>query len=85
VKMREPSMTEAMKEAKIMPRGRGGEDGDGWVDFRNGVQKNTKRYMLPSKKQEARPRVKMRGLVRIRLRTEAVGRGVLVLGEVESI
>lgn len=28
VKVREPSMTEDMKEAKIMPRGRGGDEGD---------------------------------------------------------
>lgn len=60
--------------------------------FRKGVQKNTKRYMLPSKKQEARPRVKMRELVKIRLRTEEEERGAsglregeLALGEVDEV
>lgn len=59
LKRSEPSITLAMKEAKIMPRGRE------WVEgldaaFRAGVQKNTNKYMLPSKKQLARPRVRMR-------------------------
>lgn len=61
------------------------------MEFRKGVQKKTKRYMLPSKKQEARPRVKIRGLVKIRARTEEVGRGSLgvregelALGEVDE-
>lgn len=86
VKVREPSITEDMNEAKIMPRGRAGEDGDGWVDLRKGVQKKTKRYMLPSKKQEARPRVKIRGLVKIKLRAEVVGGGdLLALGEVGEV
>lgn len=73
MKISEPSMTEDMKLAKIIPRGSGGEVGDGSVALRKGVQKNTKRYMLPSKEQEASPRVKMRGLVKIKLRTEVVG------------
>lgn len=81
VKVREPSMTEDMKEAKIMPRGRGGDEGDGCVDLRKGVQKKTKRYMLPSKKQEARPRVKIRGLVKISLRADGAGGGVLEVRE----
>lgn len=85
VKIREPSMTEDMKLANIMPRGSGGDDGDGWVAFRKGVQKKTKRYMLPSKKQEARPRVKIRGLVKIRVRTELVGSGSLELWERELV
>lgn len=61
LKSNEPSMAEAMKQAKIMPRGRG------WVDvaFRAGVQKKTKRYIEPSKKQLASPRVRMRLSVKI--------------------
>lgn len=61
LKRRAPSMTDAMKQAKIMPRGREEvEDA-----LRAGVQKKTKRYMLPSKKQDARPRVRMRVSVRM--------------------
>ena len=56
--IRDPSMTEPMKQAKIMPSGRDGESAC-WVAFNAGVQKKTKRYMLPSKKQEARPMVRI--------------------------
>jgi hypothetical protein len=79
LKRREPSMTAAMKEAKIMPRGRE-EDGD--AAFRAGVQKKTKRYIEPSKKQDARPRVRMRLSVRMVLRMFLAGSawGVRVAG-----
>lgn len=55
-------MTEAIKAAKIVPNGR--ELGlvlfCECAAFKAGVQKNTKRYMLPSKKHDARPRVRIR-------------------------
>lgn len=59
---RDPAMTEPMKEAKIIPSGRSGdlESECCCAALSAGVQKNTKRYMLPSKKQDARPRVRMR-------------------------
>ena len=66
MKRSEPSMTEPMNEAKIMPKGRSGEVGGivvgraARVAFKAGVQKNTNRYMLPSKKHEASPIVRMR-------------------------
>ena len=41
--------------------------------MRAGVQKNTKRYMLPSKKQDARPRVRMRLSVKKVLRASFGG------------
>jgi hypothetical protein len=67
LKRREPSITEAMKVANIMPKGKSGEPCGklaAAAAFRAGVQKNTKRYIEPSKKQEARPRVRMRLSVR---------------------
>jgi hypothetical protein len=79
VKRREPSITDAMKDAKIIPRGKEGAAGD-WVDFKAGVQKNTKRYMEPSKKQEASPRVKIRVLVKTRFRMEGFAAGALETG-----
>lgn len=59
---REPAMTEPMKHANIMPSGKEGDWGlvRVWAALRAGVQKNTKRYMLPSKKQDARPSVRIR-------------------------
>jgi hypothetical protein len=50
------------------------------VDFKAGVQKNTNRYMEPSKKQEASPRVKIRELVNTRLRMEGFAAGALDTG-----
>ena len=80
LKSREPSITEPMKQAKIMPRGRSGDVGFGtpvilWdaAALRAGVQKKTKRYMEPSKKQEARPRVKIRLSVMMVLSTLFAG------------
>ena len=72
-------MTEAMKDANIMPSGR---EAEGDAAFRAGVQKKTKRYMLPSKKQDARPRVRMRLSVMIVLRIFLAGGtcGVRVAG-----
>lgn len=46
----------------MRPRGR--EEGDLDTAFRAGVQKNTNRYMEPSKMQEARPSVRIRGLLK---------------------
>jgi len=70
VKRREPSITEDMKEANIRPRGR--EEGLEVVALRKGVQKKTKRYIEPSKMHEARPRVRIRGLVKTTARTDLV-------------
>ncbi len=55
-----PSITEPIKQAKIMPRGSEGERTSSCAAFNAGVQKNTKRNMLPSKTQEASPSVRMR-------------------------
>jgi len=61
LKASEPSITEPMKQAKIIPSGRFADEPI-WacVAFKAGVQKNTKRYMEPSKKHEARPMVRIR-------------------------
>lgn len=80
LKSREPSITEPIKHAKIMPSGRSGDVDFGrlvilWAAaaFRAGVQKKTKRYIEPSKKQDARPRVRMRLSVMMVLRTFFAG------------
>lgn len=71
-KRRDPSMQEAMKEANIKPSGREvfGEWECVWAVKRAGVQKNTKRYIEPSKMQDARPRVRIRLSFIIVRRTE---------------
>lgn len=64
LKRRDPTITDAIKAAKIVPNG----SDVGFEEeipcecaaFKAGVQKKTNRYMLPSKKQDARPRVKIR-------------------------
>lgn len=60
LKVREPSITEAMNAANIVPKGRDVVLVCECAAFKAGVQKKTNRYMLPSKKQDARPRVRMR-------------------------
>jgi hypothetical protein len=77
---KEPSITLAIKEAKISPSGSGEECG-GKVAVNAGVQKKTKRYIEPSKKHDARPRVKMRRSVRMVRSTEFDG--VVLLDEAE--
>lgn len=75
MKRRDPSMTDAMNVANIMPRGSSVElfDCAAAAAFRAGVQKKTNRYIEPSKKQEARPRVRMRRSVRTTFRTGLAG------------
>lgn len=76
-------MTEAMKAAKTMPKGKSGIP---WrfsaaaAAFKAGVQKKTNRYMEPSKKQDARPRVRIRRSVSTILRADFAG-----IGECEPI
>lgn len=77
MKSNEPNITLAIKEAKMSPSGRGDEFG-GKVAVNAGVQKKTKRYMEPSKKHDARPRVRMRRSVRMVRSTDFV---VVVLPE----
>lgn len=61
LKAKDPSMTDPMKQANIMPKGKSGGEFEpySWAAFKAGVQKKTKRYIEPSKKQDARPRVKI--------------------------
>lgn len=70
---REPAMTDPMKQANIRPSGKSGDWASVWAAVSAGVQKNTKRYMLPSKKQDARPRVRMRLSVKKVLRASFGG------------
>jgi hypothetical protein len=58
----DPSMIELIKHANIKPKGRwvDGDTESPRVASRAGVQKNTKRYIEPSKMQDAIPSVKMR-------------------------
>lgn len=55
-------MTEAMKQAKSIPSGRSVGRGEEFnrAALSAGVQKKTKRYIDPSKKQDARPSVRIR-------------------------
>lgn len=73
LKAREPAITDPMKQAKIMPSGNSGDFERDWAALRAGVQKNTKRYILPSKKQDASPRVRMRLSVKNVLRASFGG------------
>jgi hypothetical protein len=75
LKRSDPSMTEAMKVANIMPSGSSAEpfNGAAAAVLRAGVQKNTNKYIDPSKKQEARPRVRMRRSVSTVFRTDFAG------------
>lgn len=77
--MREPSIVDAMKDAKIRPSGRGVEEER--VERRAGVQKKTKRYIEPSKKQDARPRVRIRRSLRMYEIVELVVDGEERVGE----
>ena len=63
LKRREPSITEDMKQAN-MGTLRG---------FQCGCPEKTKRYIEPSKKQDARPRVRIRWEVKAVLREDLLG------------
>jgi hypothetical protein len=79
LKRRDPSMTEAINVANTIPKGNSGDPRGDWVAaaaFRAGVQKKTKRYIEPSKKQEARPRVKIRESLRTNFREDLAGMNV---------
>lgn len=79
LKMRDPSVTADMKHAKIMPKGRLSFLE---ADFRAGDQKKTNRYMLPSKKQEARPSVSIRLSVKNIFRAFLAGVDVVAVSDV---
>jgi hypothetical protein len=67
-----------MNVANIMPKGNSGKPCGDWAAaaaFRAGVQKKTKRYIDPSKKQEASPRVKMRESVKTVFKADLTGMG----------
>jgi len=68
-------MTDAINVANIIPKGRSAEPFScaAAAAFRAGVQKKTNKYIEPSKKQEARPRVRMRRSVRTVFRTDLAG------------
>ena len=79
-------MTDAINVANIIPSGRSSEPFScaAAAVFRAGVQKKTNRYIDPSKKQDASPRVRMRRSVRTVFRTDLAGTGEAAAEAAES-